>query len=222
MHLSLGKAAYGLNRWADAIDHFEAALAENPTEESKNSILGELERAHARLSEASTGVYDLASIVDRCCRCPDSEQHPIRFDLANYTRLVRVTDIPGKGIIFFWQNSKLFCTPLPKFLTFCADKGLVVSGGPVKKGTLLFAEKAYAVGLPCMDLACMNWVTMEPSYASQVDCIIETVQKLCREPSSATELYSLWAGAGTRHQHGIGPPSASLSFFFWFFIILCN
>jgi hypothetical protein len=82
-------------------------------------------------------------------------------------------------------------------------KGLVVvalgGDGPivVKKGTLLMAAKAYAVGPPGRSgtsLAVINPIRNIQYAVSQVRCRIDAIQRLRREPSSAAGFYSLWAG----------------------------
>jgi hypothetical protein len=61
-------------------------------------------------------------------------------------------------------------------------KRLVVTED-VPKGTLLLAEKAYAIA----------FVTEQMPNSSQLICMIETVQKSKREPGTAKELYGLYA-----------------------------
>jgi hypothetical protein len=62
------------------------------------------------------------------------------------------------------------------------------------------AEKAYAIAFEQADnplpLQSLNFVTNELNDGSNVLCIIETIQKLKKEPQTAKELYGLYAGVG--------------------------
>uniref|UniRef100_A0A914CFG9 Tetratricopeptide repeat protein n=1 Tax=Acrobeloides nanus TaxID=290746 RepID=A0A914CFG9_9BILA len=145
----LGKAAYGMRMWQQAIDHYETLL----TESSRVPIAAEeLTKSKTRLNESLTGQYDM---------------------LTDYTGPVEVTDIPGKG------------------------KGLVVTQD-IKKGTLLFASKAYSMAhekfMNYPKSQGYNLFTDEVICNTQFGLITETVQKLKRDPGSAKELYALYAG----------------------------
>jgi hypothetical protein len=74
----------------------------------------------------------------------------------------------------------------------------------VPKGTLLLAEKAYAMASQ-QDLIRMssmkkvrgyNLITNELNETSQMLCKTEVIQKLRREPNTAPALYGLYAGEG--------------------------
>jgi hypothetical protein len=71
----------------------------------------------------------------------------------------------------------------------------------VPKGTLILAEKAYAIVFEPADdslgtLTSVNLITNETNKRSSVLCIIEAIQKLKREPQTANQLYGLYAGEG--------------------------
>jgi hypothetical protein len=79
-------------------------------------------------------------------------------------------------------------------------KGLLVTED-VPAGTLLLAEKAYAIVLEegnndtTKSLSySLNLVTHELNTCKQLMCIIEAIQKLKREPQTAKELYGLYGG----------------------------
>jgi hypothetical protein len=72
----------------------------------------------------------------------------------------------------------------------------------ISKGTLLIASKAYAIAFPNRSsiILSTNLVTNEGKEGTQVQCIIDTVQKLKQNPSTASELYALWAGPKSRDE----------------------
>jgi hypothetical protein len=73
----------------------------------------------------------------------------------------------------------------------------------VPKGTLLLAEKAYAIAFDNVDdlslrtLCSVNLITKEANMSSNALCIIEAIQKLKREPQTANQLYGLYVGKQT-------------------------
>jgi hypothetical protein len=72
----------------------------------------------------------------------------------------------------------------------------------VPKGTLLLAEKAYAIAFEQTDdslrtLYSVNLITNEENNGSKLLCMIEAIQKLKREPQTANQLYGLYAGKET-------------------------
>uniref|UniRef100_A0A914DRS6 Uncharacterized protein n=1 Tax=Acrobeloides nanus TaxID=290746 RepID=A0A914DRS6_9BILA len=131
------------------------------------SAVVELAKVKSRLHEATTGKYDLRKIYKK------PRQKMQFFDVADYTGPVKVADIPGKG------------------------KGLVVTED-VKKGTLLLVSKAYALSYDKNEdkTLCVGFNMMTKTCVSttQVHVIIETIQKLKKNPQTAKELYSLYAG----------------------------
>jgi hypothetical protein len=98
----------------------------------------------------------------------DIEKNFIFFD-------VQISFLIGKIFWVFNQDTTL------------SGKGLVVTED-VPKGTLLFAEKAYAIAFERADdplpLQSLNFVTNELNNGTNVLCIIETIQKLKREPAA--------------------------------------
>jgi len=79
-----------------------------------------------------------------------------------------------------------------------SGQGLIVSED-VKAGTLLMASKAYAIGSSSgiQDfslLVCIDLITNTANRSTQARCIVDAVQKLRRNPQTAEEVYSLYAG----------------------------
>jgi tetratricopeptide (TPR) repeat protein len=91
----LGRAAYGMRQWQEAIGHYEALLVEFPHSPRAKC---ELARAKARLKEAATGEYDLHRLYSES----KGGQQGVFLDVADYTGPVKVAAVPGKG--------KWFCT----------------------------------------------------------------------------------------------------------------
>lgn len=87
---------------------------------------------------------------------------------------------------------------------FFIGKGIVVTQS-VSKGTLLFASKAYAIAFPSRSSIILNTnlITNETQKGTQVQCVIESIQKLKRSPSTAAELYALWAGPNSRRDEPV-------------------
>jgi hypothetical protein len=84
--------------------------------------------------------------------------------------------------------------------SFFTGKGLIVTED-VPKGTLLLAEKAYAIAFEPTDDSLrthsLNLIGNGMITNSNVLCIIEAIQKLKREPQTANQLYGLYAGKET-------------------------
>jgi hypothetical protein len=105
-----------------------------------------------------------------------------------------------------WQQCNL--QEVEKITIKLLGKGLVLTAD-VPKGTLLLASKAYAVvfdeksdddDIPPVILNSVNLVTNEVCECSKLPlCIVETIQKLKREPETAKDLYGLYAGNEDRN-----------------------
>jgi hypothetical protein len=77
-----------MRSWSEAIEHFEAVLAVNPTNKPASI---ELAKAKARLAESLTGKYNLRQLFDA------KNAGKMCMDVADYIGPVKVGDIPGKG-----------------------------------------------------------------------------------------------------------------------------
>jgi len=139
-----GKAAYGMSIWVEAVKFFGDLLVEAP---NNADFRNEHAKSKARLHESQTGEYDRVELLK-------AEDNQATCDMADYTGLVEIVDIPGKG------------------------KGTVLKKD-VKKGTLLFAAKAYVCDF---------------HHNRGEDLVPLAIEKLRKNPHTAKDFYAVYAG----------------------------
>jgi tetratricopeptide (TPR) repeat protein len=149
----VGESAYKMQMWDVAIGHFQELCEMFPSEFAAD----ELVRSEQRLRESQTGDYDMDVVVLATNAAVLNKSH-VCFDLADYIGPMRIADIPGKG------------------------KGLIAITD-IGRGTLIMAEKAFAVG----------WEEDGRSYhENYFGKLIRAIQD---NPQRHEQFYSMYCGA---------------------------
>jgi tetratricopeptide (TPR) repeat protein len=147
-----GQSAYKMQRWQVAIGHFQELCELFPSEFASD----ELARSQQRLRESQTGEYDIQMVVLATNTAVLNKSH-MWFDLADYFGPMRIDDIPGKG------------------------KGLITTTD-IRPGTLIMAEKAFAVGYE------EDGRSYHENYFGNLICAIQN------NPQRQEQFYSLYCG----------------------------
>jgi TPR repeat protein len=152
----LAQSAYGMRQWQLARDHYRL-LIEIPS--SRDFAICELEKCEQRIRESETGEYDICTMLEMT-RHSILTRQPLFFDLSDYIGPISVVDIVGKG------------------------KG-VVAAADIKEGTLLLAEKAFAIN---------HNEEHRMLFGSGLTNTVNIIRTIQLSPHRTSELYSLYPG----------------------------
>lgn len=169
----LASALYGLGKYEEARDLFNTC----GTDVSKPA----LQRIEVRLMEQNKGKYQLGPIRKHID--PSNKQLTgYKVDAASYTRLTEVKDAGEAG------------------------RGLFATKA-IYTGEIVLCEKAYGVSITPPDdkrVHCIIDVTKRRfKLASGEPLLVQTIQKMCRNPLSADKLFDLYSG-DYRKVSGVG------------------
>jgi tetratricopeptide (TPR) repeat protein len=149
----LGDSAYKMCKWSLAIEHFRELMA---VPWLRDYAAKELERSRARMRESQTGEYDFGEMAT-LANAAILKRTYISLDVADYVGPIHIADIPGKG------------------------KGLVATIY-IRRGTLILAEKAFAIGYE------------EEGRSHYENYFSNVIRALQRNPERTSEFHSLYGG----------------------------
>lgn len=160
----MGKAAYGMQKWKKAVQHFTAMINMYP---NRIEAADELIKSKKRMEESLSGKYDLNMLYE------DAYVKKIRhLDIAEYVGSVEIRDtFDGNKGLFATENIKKGTLLLvSKAFSICYDDDLDIN------------------------IKSVNLINNYVDYQSNAINYIQTIKTLQRNPNRANDLYSLYAG----------------------------
>jgi tetratricopeptide (TPR) repeat protein len=160
----MAQSAYGMRKWQLAKEYYQS-LTQIPS--SHDFAICELEKCEQRIQESMTGEYDIRTML-KLTRDSILTRQALFFDVSDYVGPISVVDIRGKG------------------------KGLVATVD-IKEGTLLLAEKAFAIG---------HNDDHRMLFGTGLTNMVNIIRTIRLSPHRTSELYSLYPGPDIdRNEH---------------------